>query len=129
MSGEVLLDTNIVIALFSQDKKIIEELGKTETVFVPSIVMGELYYGAFNSAKAEQNIKQLDAFRDANAVLRCDALTAKRYGNIKHQLKQKGNPIPENDIWIAALAMQYELTLVSRDKHFDGIESLSLLRW
>ena len=129
MSGSVLLDTNIVITLFSQDQNVIEKLIETEKVFVPSIVMGELYYGAYNSAKAEQNIKQLDAFRDANTILRCDALTAKQYGNIKHQLKQTGKPIPENDIWIAALAMQYELELVSRDKHFYSIEGLLLLRW
>ena len=129
MSGSVLLDTNIVIALFSQDQNVIEKLIETEKVFVPSIVMGELYYGAYNSAKAEQNIKQLDAFRDANTILRCDALTAKQYANIKHQLKQTGKPIPENDIWIGALAMQYELELVSRDKHFYSIEGLLLLRW
>lgn len=129
MSGSILLDTNIVIALFAQDQNVIQELNKAEKVFVASIVMGELYYGAYNSNKADENIKHLDSFRDSNSVLRIDALTAKQYGQIKQQLKAKGKPIPENDIWIAALAMQFELTLVSRDKHFTDIDGLLLLPW
>ncbi|TDA70360.1 MAG: type II toxin-antitoxin system VapC family toxin [Clostridia bacterium] len=56
-------------------------------------------------------------------------MTAYYYGQVKAQLKVKGHPIPENDIWIAAAALQHGLTLVSRDTHFKPIEGLSLEAW
>jgi len=59
----------------------------------------------------------------------CNAETAKKYGEIKNRLKEKGHPIPENDIWIAAIAQQYALTLVTRDAHFEGIENLKIEVW
>jgi tRNA(fMet)-specific endonuclease VapC len=55
--------------------------------------------------------------------------TARSYGKIKNQLKVKGSPIPENDIWIAALADQYQLLLITRDKHFNNIEAISIETW
>jgi tRNA(fMet)-specific endonuclease VapC len=61
--------------------------------------------------------------------LECDATTANYYGQIKKELKEKGNPIPENDIWIAAIAKQHELELVSRDKHFEKIDNLKVTKW
>ena len=57
--------------------------------------------------------------------LPCDFDTARLYGRIKAELRRKGKPIPENDIWIAAAAIQYGLTLVTRDRHFDFIDGLS----
>jgi tRNA(fMet)-specific endonuclease VapC len=59
----------------------------------------------------------------------CDVRTAKYYGQIKSQLKAKGSPIPENDIWIAALAMQYKLWVVTHDKHFNQIEGIHIIDW
>ncbi|NOY42526.1 MAG: type II toxin-antitoxin system VapC family toxin, partial [Planctomycetes bacterium] len=55
--------------------------------------------------------------------------TARVYGEIKTALRRKGRPIPDNDIWIAAVAIQHSLSLVSRDEHFANIERLSLVRW
>lgn len=55
--------------------------------------------------------------------------TARSYGKIKNQLKVKGSPIPENDIWIAALADQYQLLLITGDKHFNNIEAISIETW
>ena len=121
MDGNFLLDTNIVIALFEKDTNIIEKINVSEKIFIPSIVLGELYYGAFNSSKKQSNIEKNNQFqKDAN-VLNCDASTGFFYGKIKKKLKLKGNPIPENDIWIAALALQNNLILVSKDKHFKNI--------
>jgi tRNA(fMet)-specific endonuclease VapC len=62
-------------------------------------------------------------------VLACDAITATYYGNVKDQLRLKGKPIPENDIWIAALALQHDLVLISRDEHFKVIEQLKVETW
>ena len=105
MSGKTLLDTNIVIALFAKDPAVTEKLAETNEVFIPSIALGELYFGAHNSARIEQNLSRLDAFAKTNTVLRCDSLTAKHYGQVKRQLKSNGTPIPENDIWISAIAI------------------------
>lgn len=129
MSGKYLLDTNIIIALFAKDTSVIHHLSQANQVFVPSIVVGELYFGAYNSRRTEQNLLQLRNFTRENAIIPCNQLTAEFYGQIKSELKKKGRPIPENDIWIAALGKQYNATLVSRDTHFNNIDELPLETW
>ncbi|MEM6805862.1 MAG: type II toxin-antitoxin system VapC family toxin [Bacteroidota bacterium] len=124
MAGRFLLDTNIVIALFNGDSKIIEQIDKAEEIFLPATVLGELYYGAVNSGRQEENLKRIDTFKPEVSILYTDDTTALIYGRIKKGLKDKGKPIPENDIWIAAIAIQYGLILLSRDTHFDEIEGL-----
>ena len=62
-------------------------------------------------------------------VLGCDAHTARHYGQIKDDLRRKGQPIPENDIWIAAIALRHGLTLVTRDVHLSKIDALPLAAW
>ena len=129
MNGRYLLDTNIVIALFAEEKKVIERVNQASEVYLPSIVIGELYYGAYNSKRKEENINKIDNLRVEVSILNCDDFTAKFYGEVKTQLRRKGTPIPENDLWIAATALQYDLTLVARDSHFDNIDGLKLEKW
>jgi len=62
-------------------------------------------------------------------VLNADDNTANHYALIKSALLKKGKPIPENDIWIAAVAVQYELTLITRDNHFKEVEGLTMESW
>ena len=104
MSGRYLLDTNIVIALFAGDAAVKNHLAVAAEVFVSSIVIGELCYGAQKSGRAKVNLARIDEFAANNVVLGCDTDTARRYGEIKNALRAKGHPIPENDIWIAAIA-------------------------
>jgi tRNA(fMet)-specific endonuclease VapC len=118
MNGRYLLDTNIVIALFANEPAITQRLGDAGEVFIPSIVLGELYYGARKSKRVGENLERIDEFAVGSAVLGCDTETARRYGEVKNELRQKGKPIPENDIWIAAITIQHDLTLVARDAHF-----------
>ena len=129
MSGRVLLDTNIVIALFSGDREVTERLHTVPAVFVPSLVLGELYYGARKSAKFKSNCAKIDEFRSRNVILPADEETARHYGRLKAHLRSKGKPLPENDIWIASLAEQYRLTLITRDRHFHEISDLKLVMW
>lgn len=129
MSGSYLLDTNIIIALFANDSNVLQQLSLTSQLFIPSIVLGELYYGANKSAHSKSNIAHIDNFALKSAVLACDTDTARHYGHIKDHLRAKGNPIPENDIWIAALAKQYRLTLISRDQHFRVIKDIKVEQW
>ena len=121
MNGRFLLDTNIIIAFFAEDRSVREHMEQAEEVFVPSIVLGELYFGAWKSGRALQNLERIDKFAARNTVLACDRDTARHYGVIKNVLREKGRPIPENDIWIAAIAQQYDLTLVTRDEHFREV--------
>ena len=129
MSGRYLLDTNIVIALFANESAVTDRLREAEEVFVPSIVLGELYYGACKSGRMEENRLRIDDFAAKNAVLGCGTETARKYGEIKNGLWQKGHPIPENDIWIAAIAIQNDLTLVARDLHFQEVDVLEVEAW
>jgi tRNA(fMet)-specific endonuclease VapC len=129
MTGKVLLDTNIVIALFAGEASVQQRLSIADEVFITSIVLGELYYGAQKSVRTEKNIARIDEFAANNTVLWCDIATARQYGIIKSQLRTKGNPIPENDIWIAAVAKDYQLTLVTRDRHFQHVDGLAIEQW
>lgn len=127
MSGKYLLDTNIVIALFADESDVVGKIRKMEKIFIPSIVIGELYYGVEKSSRAKENCERIKEFSSDNAVLNCDKETAGFYGKIKNGLRKKGRPIPENDIWIAAIAFQYNLTLITRDEHFKEIEDLKMI--
>jgi tRNA(fMet)-specific endonuclease VapC len=129
MNGSYLLDTNIVIALFADEGALKDRIGATGEFFVSSVVLGELYYGANKSQRVAKNTARIDDFAARNVVLGCDTETARCYGDVKERLRQKGRPIPENDIWIAAQALQNDLTLVARDAHFKEVEGLSLETW
>jgi len=129
MSGRVLLDTNVIIDLFANAPDIKENLTQASEVFVPIIAIGELYYGALKSGRVKENLAQIEKFAANNVVLACDSTTACRDGEIKNTLRKKGRPIPENDIWIAAIGLQYDLSLITQDTHFDYIESLKASMW
>lgn len=129
MSGRYLLDTNIIIALFADEAVIRENLAQAEEVFIPSIVVGELYYGARKSGLVLANLAKIDELVANSKVLGCDIETARQYGDVKNKLRLKGRPLPENDIWIAAIALQYVLILVTRDAHFQEVGNLQSVIW
>ena len=126
MSGKALVDTNVLIALFAGEPAIVESVQRQAAVFLCAPVLGELRYGALASARVESNLRRLDEFAKALVVLPCDARTAASYGEVKFHLRQKGRPIPENDVWIAAIARQHGLTLLTRDGHFREIQGLEV---
>ena len=126
MSGRALLDTNAVIALFAGDPELVETIANKTAVFLCVPVLGELRYGALASARVEQNLARLDDFAKAVAVLPCDKECAAFYSAVKFGLRKKGRPIPENDVWIAAIARQHRLSLISRDVHFQEVDELDL---
>jgi tRNA(fMet)-specific endonuclease VapC len=129
MTGRYLLDTNVVIALFAGEVAVTDRLSDAEEVFVPTIVLGELYYGAHKSQRPQENLARIEECAARSVVLGCDSETARRYGRMKNRLRQKGRPIPENDIWIAAIARQHDLTLVARDTHFGEVDGLKVEAW
>ena len=129
MSGSFLLDSNIVIALFSGDPKVKEQMATADEVFISATVLGELYFGARNSTRPAQNIARIEEFSEQTTVLACDEDTARDDGIIKADLKKKGRPIPDNDIWIAASARQFDLVVSSRDDHFNAVTGLRVEAW
>lgn len=122
----VLLDTNVVIHHFRQSGEITETLFKSEILYLPTIALGELYHGAYKSNNVTRNLKLLSEFLPLVVVLSVDYSTARYYGQIKSTLSNAGTPIPENDIWIAALTLEHGLTLLTRDKHFDLVADLTV---
>lgn len=105
MSGRVLLDTNVVIAFLIEDQSALECPAEADELFVSCTVIGELFYGARTSGMVRRNCDRIEAFIRDTVTVACDVDTARIYGQIKTSLRQKGRPIPENDIWIAAVAM------------------------
>lgn len=124
-----LLDTNIITALLKGEKSIAEQIDGAQAIYIAVTVLGELYYGAQYSTNIEKNIRNISLIVQTYEVLDADEETASIYGKIKASLRKKGRPIPENDIWIATIAMQHRLTLVTRDKHFTEIDNLSVAKW
>ena len=125
MNGKVL-DANVVIDLFREDEATISKIEAISTVYLPVIVLGELLYGAKISDRVQYQTAKVNALAKKVELLDCDEATASFYSSIKAQLKKTGTPIPENDIWIAALALQHELPLITNDRHFNKIRTLQM---
>jgi tRNA(fMet)-specific endonuclease VapC len=129
MSGRYLLDTSILIALFADETLVKEKLAQASEVFIPSIAVGELYYGAWKSQRRQENITQVDELVAESVVLSCNVGAARWYGEVKNVLRLKGRPIPENDLWIAAIALEHDLVVATQDAHFEEIDNLKVERW
>jgi tRNA(fMet)-specific endonuclease VapC len=129
MSGEYLLDTNVVIGLLANESVVKDNIARADQVFVPSIVIGELAFGARKSSRVNENLALIDELAASSVVLGCDTDVARRYGEVKYALRVRGRPIPENDVWIAAIALQHGLTLATRDVHFGEVVGLQIVAW
>jgi tRNA(fMet)-specific endonuclease VapC len=125
MTGNnVLLDTNIVIEFFKGNINLTTSFTNQSSINIPFAVLGELYLGAYRSSNPQKHLTQVKDFLKKCNVLVADGETANIYALTKTELLNKGKPIPENDIWIAATSIQHGFNLVTRDKHFDQIDSL-----
>jgi tRNA(fMet)-specific endonuclease VapC len=123
---KVLIDTNAYTSLCGGDERALDALAGAETVYASVIVLGELYAGFKGGRREKENLERLRAFlaKETVRVLLADPETAEIFGEIKHRLKEAGTPIPINDVWIAAHAMQTGSFVVSYDKHFALVPGL-----
>jgi tRNA(fMet)-specific endonuclease VapC len=128
MSGNPILDTNVVIGIMNHDPKIDLCVRDFIDLCIPAVVLGELYFGAFRSQKVDRNLTEIEQFLAGATVFGIDRGTAHWYGQIKQQLSRAGTPIPANDIWIAATAMQHDAAIVTLDSHFSAVKDLSIIR-
>lgn len=129
ISGRVLLDTNIIIAVLEHDEHILWNLEQPAEIFIPATALGELFFGAAKSGRPAENRARIERLASTASVLPCDLAVAREYGAIKYRLRRKGKPLPENDIWIAATAKHHDLVLVTRDRHFADVEDLLVAEW
>ncbi len=128
-SGRFLLDTNIIIALLEGDGAVLSNLARAPEVFVSAVAVGELFFGAAKSGRPSENTTKVEQFAAGRAIVTSDLDVAREYGRLKQRLKEKGRPIPENDIWIAAAAKHHGMILVTRDGHFGEVEDLKTTDW
>jgi len=125
----MILDTNAVSAFLEGDARIRAVLTPAFKVSLPVIVLGEYRSGLLGSRKRQVIEPALDELQAVSDVLPIDAETVGPYAKICDQLKRAGKPIPTNDIWIAALALQHGLPIVSRDRHFDVVPGIRRIAW
>ena len=126
MPGRYLIDTNIAIAILEGELS----LGEADIeTFLCLTVVGELYFGAEKSRRAEANRTRVDRLLHLCPLLNQDLAIAHQYAIIKAAQQRRGRPIPENDIWIAATAKRYGLILATRDRHFEEVEDLERVAW
>ena len=129
MPGRALLDTSVLVHLFRGDANLADRVNELEQIFSSVVVVGELLYGARYSANSESNLAQVASFSSGVTILPVDRLTAETYSRLKQGLRAKGRPIPDNDLWVAATAVQHGLPLISRDAHFDVIDEVQHISW
>ena len=127
--SRVLLDTNIYSDLLRGKQAIVDLLKEPEIIAISVISIGELRAGFENSKRKSENLEELETFLYIPRVVIYDVddETTEFYAKIISELKRSGNPIPTNDIWISALALQHGIKLLSRDKHFKKVGGLLLV--
>jgi len=126
MVKSVALDTNIVIDFLKGKKNFSEKLLQYDSLYLPVTVVGELLFGAINSTNKEKQVAICRNFLKHCKILDINFLTAEKYAEVRKQLKDKGTPIPENDIWIAATCIFYNIPIITDDKHFYFINNLKI---
>lgn len=127
--NRMLIDTNIYSHALRGTADVVEVLRGANLIAVSAISIGELLSGFKGGMREKQNRKELAQFLDSPRVrlFFIDNETAEFYASILNKLKSSGRPIPTNDIWISAVALQHGLALFSRDRHFEWVPGLILV--
>lgn len=125
----MILDTNAVSAMAAKDASIMEVISPVPTLRLPFVVYAEFRYGLLGSNRPEAGLRLLEHLANRFPLLLPERETLEEYARIKDQLKRSGRRIPENDIWIAALARQHAMPILSRDHHFDFVPDIKRIDW
>ncbi len=127
MALKRLLDTNVYSALKRGNAAVAELVRESEHLFFSVIVVGELLHGFRCGSRYQQNRRELEEMlaRPFVTLLDVTSSTADRFARITAALRKKGTPIPTNDIWIAAAAMESGAELLSMDAHFGLVDGLA----
>ena len=125
----MILDTNALSAYADGVPRVVQRIAAADELHIPVIVLGEYRFGIATSRRRREYEAWLARGRAFWNVLPVVDETATHYANIRQQLKKDGTPLPANDVWIAALARQHHLPILSRDVHFDVITGVTRLSW
>ena len=122
----LLLDTNAYSLLMRGHDQVAQLVRRSRELLLSAVVVGELMYGFRRGSQLERNLSGLRAFLDQpqTSLVEIGSVTADRYSRIATALRVKGRPIPSNDVWIAAHAMETGADLVSADRHFEHVEGI-----
>ena len=127
MNGSIL-DTNVITKLLDKNPEAISLVQKIERPFTSIVVVGELYFAAVNSSRIDTNLEKIKEALSCLDIILLDDAVCLSYAEIKMELKKKGKPIPDNDIWIAACACVHGLSVATFDHHFSEIPQIELLK-
>ncbi len=125
----MIYDTNAVSDFLDGIPAAIDKVQSATFHGLPVIVMGEYLYGLKSSRERAVREPRFVDFTRTCRLLSVTPTTAIHYANIRHRLRLAGTPIPENDIWIAALALEHQQQVLSNDRHFDLVEGLVRISW
>lgn len=125
----MILDTNALSAFVDGDATVGDILRREPRAVIPVIVLGEFRYGIAQSRHRRTYETWLDKRLPGFDVLPITEATAIEYAALRVELKRSGHPIPANDAWIAALALEHRLPVLTRDQHFDAVPKLERLSW
>ena len=125
----MILDTNALSAFADGVPPVVQQIAIADELHVPVIVLGEYRFGIATSRRRREYESWLARGHSFWNVLSLVEDTATHYAAIRQQLKSAGGPLPANDVWIAALARQHDLPILSRDTHFDAVPGLTRLSW
>ena len=120
----MILDTNALSAWAEGRAAIESPLRAADRVVVPSIVLGEYYFGIRQSRYRRRYENWLARYLPLTEIATVTSATADAYAEIRLELKRLGSPIPPNDVWVAALARQHGLEVLSNDGHFDAVDGV-----
>lgn len=125
-----LLDSNAYSQLMLGREQVRQIVRGAEEVLLSAVVLGELLYGFRHGSRYERNVRGMRAFLDNPYVslVPVGDTTADRYSRIAASLRAKGRPIPTNDVWLAAHAMETGADLVSADRHFEHVDGIAWVR-
>jgi len=125
----MILDTNALSAFADGVPPVVQQIAAADEVHVPVIVLGEYRFGIATSRRRREYEAWLSRGRAVWNVLPIVEETASHYASIRQQLKRTGEPLPANDVWIAALAREHDFPVLSRDTHLDAVPGLTRLSW
>ncbi len=125
----MIVDTNGLSAWWLNEAPFIRHIEKADRLCVPVPALAEFRFGILKSRFREKMTAWLDDALTSTTVLVADDATTRHYAEIRLQLASAGTPIPMNDLWIAAIARQHKLPVISRDSHFDHVARLTRIGW
>jgi len=127
--GRLAVDSNAVIAYREGVPEVCSLIEGADIILFPVTVLGELLYGAVNSARPQENEQAARKFLAHSFLVPIDEDIAARYAMVRFKLKKMGRPIPENDLWIAAACLELDVALLSQDTHFEYVSDLQVVHW